>query len=601
MRTARISLLFAIVCISGSSFSAAQDCDLNCRHNSTCKLGAPSFLNDLPGGVGSLPFLDSQSKETAHCECHPGWTGKHCGRRYQSCGDGNHKCYHLGKCVDGNIDDFGNPQHFCDCRKAEFEGQRYVGKYCEHTPTTKCDQDGKYFCVNDGICKPNFAKHPDQPCNCGNIYEGPHCEYKKGEMPKCELECMNGGSCKLGLKSYEEAAIVLDAPFRIISHINYQHCSCPEGWTGLQCEIGLANCGDRVCLHGSKCMKDKLANGNIQYHCDCTAANTETESYSGIHCEHASTSFCTKNPNHNGHTFCTNGGKCQQGSDTLTCECPPGYTGARCEYKAGTEEKCDLTCSNGGKCRNGIKEMGDLKNLGLMQLVESLNKSHVQFKHCVCPTGYAGVRCETKIEACGEKPHAHICLFGSKCAQTGIDSNGKPIMGCDCENAFSKYIKMAGVNCEHASTKLCLTPGSETTGSAQFCTNGGECLEIASGHKEHAGCKCPPGYSGDHCEIVAASQKSPPSTGSPASEGDSRVEAGFLVAVTVVLAVVALAIVLFVQSRKAGEREIDTAAEDTPSEASYRDPPASVRKKNHPPESPERDADGNVLQNVEII
>jgi hypothetical protein len=51
--------------------------------------------------------------------------------------------------------------------------------------------------------------------------------------------------------------------------------------------------------------------GETEFHCDCLKADSNEASYAGQYCQSESTTFCTKEADHNGHLFCTNGGTCK--------------------------------------------------------------------------------------------------------------------------------------------------------------------------------------------------------------------------------------------------------------------------------------------------
>jgi len=98
-------------------------------------------------------------------------------------------------------------------------------------------------------------------------------------------------------------------------------CSCPVGYTGLQCEIKMKVCGEdgqdeHTCFNGSECKKDRSGNGKIFYRCECDAANSVMDKkYAGKYCEHISTVFCHHSKHGTTNAFCTNGGKCRADDD----------------------------------------------------------------------------------------------------------------------------------------------------------------------------------------------------------------------------------------------------------------------------------------------
>jgi len=159
------------------------------------------------------------------------------------------------------------------------------------------------FCMNDGTCKPTYQETPRDPCNCPDGLTGPHCEFEEGQVPECTLNCFNGGECQAGIQSYRQTVF--------LSNQDLQYCVCKEGYYGLLCEIEARPCGEQHCFNGGSCVVTQREDGTVQEYCDCTVASGNETAYAGRYCQSQSTSFCSRFPDHNGQSFCTNGGSCK--------------------------------------------------------------------------------------------------------------------------------------------------------------------------------------------------------------------------------------------------------------------------------------------------
>jgi len=266
---------------------------LHCSENALCVQGGADFSNHPHQGEEPLKIHEETTRDGAHCQCPPGWTGLECDRKFKTCGSG-HKCYHGGQCVEGLIDNFGNSQLFCDCHDAFDEnGTRYVGKWCEHASVDLCDREDdvlaeEAFCVNEGSCN-DYYPVTGPPCLCNGNFEGPHCEFKTGTVPPCTLTCQNGGHCNLfGIRNPDQDSVIFSSNIT-----DYMYCSCPPGFGGRNCEVSKANFAVTVmctnkepsfsqpqsfCVNGGKCAKDILA-GDPHPGCICT------DEFVGAHCE----------------------------------------------------------------------------------------------------------------------------------------------------------------------------------------------------------------------------------------------------------------------------------------------------------------------------
>jgi hypothetical protein len=146
----------------------------------------------------------------------------------------------------------------------------------------------------------------------------------------CNLHCYNGGDCRHGKGKFGSfSGIVEDEnlmPWESETHDYGMFCSCPVGYTGLQCEIKLVVCGEdgqdtHSCFNGSECMKERSGDGTIYYRCECDAANSVMDaSYAVRYCEHIATTFCNKKKDDSSFgastSYCTNGGNCKSKTNT---------------------------------------------------------------------------------------------------------------------------------------------------------------------------------------------------------------------------------------------------------------------------------------------
>ncbi|XP_019639762.1 PREDICTED: fibropellin-1-like [Branchiostoma belcheri] len=99
---------------------------------------------------------------------------------------------------------------------------------------------------------------------------------------------------------------------------------------------------------------------------------------------------------------CQNGAVCQDGGNSFTCQCVPGYAGTLCEIDI--DECFGVTCQNGAVCQDGVNSFT-----------------------CQCVPGYTGTLCETNVDECSSDP----CQNGAVC-QDGVNS-----FTCQCAPGYT--------------------------------------------------------------------------------------------------------------------------------------------------------------------
>nr|CAA78163.1 putative homeotic protein [Homo sapiens] len=100
---------------------------------------------------------------------------------------------------------------------------------------------------------------------------------------------------------------------------------------------------------------------------------------------------------------------------------------------------------------------------------------------CICTDGWDGELCDRDVRACSSAP----CANNGTCVS--LDGG---LYECSCAPGYS------GKDCQKKDGP-CVINGSP-------CQHGGTCVDD-EGRASHASCLCPPGFSGNFCEIVANS------------------------------------------------------------------------------------------------
>ncbi|XP_056132751.1 protein crumbs homolog 1 [Lampris incognitus] len=206
-------------------------------------------------------------------------------------------------------------------------------------------------CLNNGECQDLFNLYN---CSCPEGWAGRRCDFF---TDTCASDPCIHGNCSVNGLTYE--------------------CACEFGYAGADCEEEVDVCVNHLCAHGSTCL-----HGPDRYACLCA------ENYTGPYCnervEEIPWYILVKNVrpklpvsvcgDDTRNYTCFNGGNCTDRD--LSCDCPPGFTGHRCEQEM--DECKSNPCLNGGYCRNLINKFV-----------------------CVCDMSYAGDVCQTDLTSEG--------------------------------------------------------------------------------------------------------------------------------------------------------------------------------------------------------
>ena len=417
-----------------------ESCPLNCGRYGVCVPGVADFLDhpiEPPQGSGDAKPLLSFHQETSrggfHCQCESGWTGIECNVEFQSC-SGEHKCYHGGECVDGLKDVYGNDQHWCDCHNAVDEnGNAFVGKYCEHPAVNYCDDNdnndgaaqGKAFCI-EGTCNVDaIGGEGGQPmCSCNEGFGGEHCQYAKGTVPECSLECQNGGHCVLGeLPDTTTTNVDLanvyhfgGAPVVAENKQDQQHCLCRDGYDGELCQRKIESCGEGQCLWGAQCIEKIGTDGSPHYHCDCASAEADV---AGQYCQYEKTALCGVSEFDGKNMFCTNGGTCKPDNIYEGCGCLEGFSGFECQYQTHA-----LLSSAGSSSTTTMASSSSSSSSLPVGTTTSTSSAPNKEGTSIC----------TREEDWGPGRPLSFCLHQGECKAEVTAED--PHAGCDCTNTW---------------------------------------------------------------------------------------------------------------------------------------------------------------------
>ncbi|XP_065167947.1 protein jagged-1b-like [Atheta coriaria] len=403
--------------------------------------------------------------------CIDGWKGNNC--ETAKCKDGCHSEH--GKC--------DNPWE-CNCRigwRGEFCDQCEPYPGCKHGYCNGsswqcicdtnwggilCDQDlnscgTREPCQNGGTCE-NTA--PDNyRCTCPEGFSGTNCEVV--DNPCAPAPCQHGGTCMEAAGSFT--------------------CECVPGWTGPTCEIDIDECASSPCQNGGTCINLEDA-----FRCDCSPA------WEGNLCQFDANE-CLLDPCINAvactnrvgdyHCQCRVGwaghncnqnindcvGQCQHGATCIDlvndyhCACPPGYTGRDCA--TDINDCASNPCKNGGECDDQVNAF-----------------------RCICPVGFTGHECENDHDHCSPNP----CENDAPCLNTQSDYY------CHCherwqgKNCSTPRIVCDNPPCDDGFDCMLSSLVGGRLSDVDMCGEHGQCVNhLGFGYR----CSCKPGYTGKYC------------------------------------------------------------------------------------------------------
>ncbi|KAG8130469.1 hypothetical protein E2320_017145, partial [Naja naja] len=199
----------------------------------------------------------------------------------------------------------------------------------------------------------------------------------------------------------------------------------------------------------------------------------------------------SKDPKVSSQTFhecflqpCHNSGTCKQVGSGYICICPPGYAGLKCEKEI--DECKSSPCLNKGICKDGTAAF-----------------------ICQCQPGYSGLLCEEDVNECNSNPclnravcvddiNSYHCLCPEGFTGTHCETEVNECLSNPCFNRATCEDQVAGFHCKCLPGfigALCEKNINECL--SRPCKNGAACKDGINGYR----CHCVTGYTGPQCEV----------------------------------------------------------------------------------------------------
>jgi len=215
-----------------------------------------------------------------------------------------------------------------------------------------------------------------------------------------------------------------------------------------------------------------------------------------------------------------------------------------------TECSSSLACINEGTCRIGAPEFGYSNEIVEDEEDSPDNNSNPNEEenykkmYCECPAGFTGAHCEIALVTCNndkDDSTSTTCFNGNPCIHAE-DDRGGVYYHCGCDALKTDFSYGFSIHfCSKLATTFC---------STYFCSNSGKCNEAANS------CICTEGWEGPHCQFPISkhilgddySERLTPKI-QKSSSGNNSITVGIISTFSVILVIIAAAIVLTKKTR----------------------------------------------------
>ncbi|XP_078574850.1 uncharacterized protein LOC144861039 [Branchiostoma floridae x Branchiostoma japonicum] len=390
------------VLLSSSNSFQAESALCTEQHNYVCQSDLAPCGSNVCQNCGNCTSCFGES--ITFCDCPVGFGGKFCEINMDECA--SNPCQNGGTCNDEDN------SYSCNCLPG------YTGDNCE----SDVDWCALVTCPFDWTCQ-DLGAHftclarstrmtePYQ-CSSASCPDGLYCKEEGPASFSCRAGCQeylttvdNWGFFKVQasgqMTTVNVKATCEAAGMRYPCHFSgTDACISPHVyWTSgcIRYDDAGVSCETLVVLSA------KLCGNNHPPHCQplddtfvyCPGCFGGDGSACGV--VHDTNTYCVSGLNYNNmyalcavydgcsSAPCQNGATCQDGFNSSTCLCTPGFTGTFCE---DIDECISAPCQNGATCQDGVNSFT-----------------------CQCAPGFTGTLCETDIDECASSP----CLGGGAC------------------------------------------------------------------------------------------------------------------------------------------------------------------------------------------
>jgi hypothetical protein len=456
----------------------SSECRLECKNGGVCTIDKHGQSTH---GISDVD-VDIDGDGNERCLCMVGFEGRLCEKKYQQCGNG--RCYHGGMCVKTMV---GNHLPYsCDCSSARLAGMAYTGPSCEvktkihhrflqaeSYENVSSEGGGTDATWMDGTDAKGVMSTEADPSDSDSTEDTTTIDEVNVSTSAPTSE--SSGPTDETIAN-DDADTIIDDQLIAEANGGTEYGAVTD--KGTDTEDGAYNDveegGDTTSDTDVDTLTIEDANSDPDTESGVSVNAVDSSASVGTNSSSQSQSHSQSQNQSTTHTPSTTHVQQHTNSSAVTSKTNSSssvHTSSPSAPTDGVDSSCALKCQNGGSCQYGVKTLGILA--GVANSTPYLNQTHSEnYEHCACLDGFVGLRCEHKIEVCGDGKQ--FCLHGGKCLLNG------QVHSCDCASASFQGGNATGSYCQHGTTEIC-SAGDRSPGHVlSFCVNRGSCIRMVS-------------------------------------------------------------------------------------------------------------------------